>query len=274
MASKSFSEQNPRPEIHSGNPGRGSRLHLAFSGPKGEWSEDVDLVEVLREVLADGGWNTDRQDDWLVSDTGLWLHPQWTTFQPRDDGAVSSSTTIEVAHPRLLSAPCFEYQHSVGETFAASVRRGFVQWAQMDWLVFQDLAAGTLRHCTAMDLSFPPANGAASGFERRLLLGPVAHMALRDPPAEQEEEHPFCACCLFTNSWKAFDPFLQTDGTFGFRLYAARDNDGDLNADCRVNGEDWQPGMDALRSYAATWPDRGLEARKQYVLIAPNPKTS
>ncbi|MCL2716081.1 MAG: DUF6348 family protein [Alphaproteobacteria bacterium] len=272
MTSKSFSEPNYRPQIHSANPGRGSHLTLAFSNGDREWSEDVDLVEVLRETLAEAGWNTDRRDDWLVTDRGLWLHPQWTSFQPRDDGHVSSSTTIEVAHRVLLPDPCFEYQHSIGESFAGSVRSGFQQWARMDWLVFDDLAAGSLRHCSAMEFNFPAGNGTAAGPERRLLLGPVAHLVLKDAPREPgEDEHPFCPCCLFTNAFEAFDTQLRSDRTFGLRLFAGRNAEGKLQADCRVNGEDWLPGMEALRAYAATWPDRGLETRKQYVLIGPKP---
>lgn len=42
-------------------------------------------------------------------------------------------------------------------------------------------------------------------------------------------------------------------------------NDG--SADCCVNGEDYTPGIDALRAYATTWPGTGSEFRKQYVLI-------
>ena len=38
-------------------------------------------------------------------------------------------------------------------------------------------------------------------------------------------------------------------------------------ADCRVNGEDWEKGMQALREYARTWPAAGYEFRKQYVVL-------
>ncbi len=34
-----------------------------------------------------------------------------------------------------------------------------------------------------------------------------------------------------------------------------------------MNGEDFEPGKAALRKYAATWPDRGVEFRKQYVVV-------
>ena len=46
-----------------------------------------------------------------------------------------------------------------------------------------------------------------------------------------------------------------------------RDQDGTAGADCRINGEDYEPGMAALRAYVATWPGRGFEFRKQYVFI-------
>jgi hypothetical protein len=42
-----------------------------------------------------------------------------------------------------------------------------------------------------------------------------------------------------------------------------RDEDGTPGADCRINGEDYESGMEALRSYVATWPEAGLEFRKQ-----------
>ncbi len=34
-----------------------------------------------------------------------------------------------------------------------------------------------------------------------------------------------------------------------------------------VNGEDYEPGMESLRSYVGTWPGAGIEFRKQYVFI-------
>jgi len=46
-----------------------------------------------------------------------------------------------------------------------------------------------------------------------------------------------------------------------------RDQDGAAAADCRVNGEDWKEGERALRAYVEKWPQRGFEARKQYVIL-------
>jgi hypothetical protein len=41
----------------------------------------------------------------------------------------------------------------------------------------------------------------------------------------------------------------------------------DAEADCRVNGEDYGPGREALLRHIATWPDRGVEFRKQFVIM-------
>ena len=52
------------------------------------------------------------------------------------------------------------------------------------------------------------------------------------------EEHPFCPCCLLTRSFEAFRGFMEGDGFYCLRLFAARDTEGVPQADCRVNGED------------------------------------
>ena len=60
---------------------------------------------------------------------------------------------------------------------------------------------------------------------------------------------------------------MEDTGFFGIRFFAVRDEQGVTEADCRVNGEDWAVGAEALRKYAATWPGAGYEFRKQYVIL-------
>jgi hypothetical protein len=101
---------------------------------------------------------------------------------------------------------------------------------------------------------------------RQVILGPVAHLAT-NPPPKKKEAHPFCPCCLFTESMEAFHAVLQTDQFLGVRLFASRDQLGVAAADCRVNGEDFAAALPALTAYVEKWPQRGLEFRKQYVVI-------
>jgi hypothetical protein len=46
-----------------------------------------------------------------------------------------------------------------------------------------------------------------------------------------------------------------------------RDQNRAAIADCRVNGEPFEEGKQALRRYVETWPDAGFEWRKQYVIL-------
>jgi hypothetical protein len=233
----------------AGNPGQGTAFALAFRNDEREWTESLDLSALLRDaLLARGQAAALARDGWVTLSDGLWLLPQILSYSRAEDGSVRTSSTIEVAHAGLLPQGVFEYQHSGGETTGQALTRGFDLWAQVDLVVFQDALGGELAHCTSMDMSWK------EGRQRRVLFGPVAHRAAL-PAAEVEEE-----------------PQIESDGVYGLRLYAARDAEGEVQADCRVNGEDWPAGAEALRAYVTQWPDRGFEFRKQYVVIQSPPQ--
>ncbi|SFP14971.1 DUF6348 family protein [Variovorax sp. 770b2] len=261
------------PSHCAANEGGGPVFKVGFENDSEQWTEVFDLSALLRQALTARGFEPVRErDGWLLlPDEGLWLWPQIASYQPTDDGSVRTSTTIEVAHASLLPAGTFEYQHSYGDDIAASLTRGFDLWAQVDLVVFKDALSTELAHCTSLQMQWEPQQGEDRSRQRRVLFGPVAHQAAQE--AAEEEEHPFCPCCLFTNTWDAYKPQIESDGVYGLRLYAARDSEGQVQADCRVNGEDWPAGAQALRAYVAQWPDRGFEFRKQYVVIQSPPET-
>ena len=60
--------------------------------------------------------------------------------------------------------------------------------------------------------------------------------------SQGEDAHPFCPCCLLTNTAAAFRLLSEGDGFHGLRLFAAQDQNGRPQVDCRVNGEDWEQG--------------------------------
>lgn len=263
-----FNESQAKPPSHGSNPGYSTELRFDFSrdteeGGHEEWIEEVDLVTLLQTALREHGWNSLRQEGWLVTDGGFWLKPQFVEHS-HSETTMHTCTTIEVAHPQLLSQTCFEYQHSMSDESATdALSSGLVQWVQTDWKTFDDLAAqGELRHCQSMEMTFD-----APPLHRRILFGPVTRAVAQAADQPAQEGHDFCPCCLFTNTTTAFISQLKSPSTFGLHLYAARAGDGEIMADCRVNGEDWPDGAQALLEYVKSWPDRGFEYRKQYVLI-------
>jgi hypothetical protein len=151
-----------------------------------------------------------------------------------------------------------------------SVRKGFEQWMQADLPVFTDALRKKPQRCTYLQME-PAAEGSSLPGTRRVVLGPASHLVSR-PAENKDEEHPFCPCCLFTKTGDIWKDKISSSSFYGIRLFAMRDSDGSAGADCRVNGQDWATGKAALTHYAESWPNRGVEFRKQYVIIQNQPK--
>jgi hypothetical protein len=255
------------------NPGIGTTARVAFANGERSWTEEIDVVEAAARALTQCRHSVTSHGPWLEhGDSGFVIRPQLVEIHPLDNGGVRTVTTVELRHPRLVPDGIFEYQHATGDNSQGSVCAGIEQWAKLDFVALLEALREKPEQCMTLEMTLPQ-KGPSPELKRRAVLGPVAHIVYRRPeqpthPSESEtEEHPFCPCCLLTNSFAAFKSFLESDEFCGIRLYAARDENGLPQADCRVNGEDWEPGMRALRDYVATWPQRGFEFRKQYVVL-------
>lgn len=250
------------------NPGQGNILDISYTNHMGQSiHEEFDLLTVLTEVLVEQEVKATIQQGWIHLENGLQLLPQFTNVEC--DKRYRSSTTIETASG--LFSGLFEYQHSISEeSLDDALREGFRTWCRMDLPVLRDALRDEPQDCPAMNMSFPNHNNEQSQ-RRRVLFGPVSHYAIHPQELEQntEEEHAFCPCCLFTNTIDAFRDLLQSQEIHMIRFYAARDSEGTPMADCRINGEDYAPGHAALLKYVHTWPNQGLEFRKQLVMLLP-----
>ena len=229
---------------------------------------DPGLMQMLAAVLSTEGISHTWQDSYLRLADGMVLAAVSVEVINLAEDKVRSCTRIHAMHATYFPQAISEYQHAMGSTEAAAIEEGFRTWARMDLLVLLDASSAAPKDCTVieMNVASESAQAEGQGTYRQVVLGPVAHLASLPAP-KKKEEHPFCPCCLFTESMPAFHDLLQTQQFLGVRLFASRDNEGKLAADCRVNGEDFLPALDYLKQYAEKWPERGLEFRKQYVVI-------
>src|SRR5581483_10010897 len=247
---------------------------VGITSPRQE-STLAKLRELLTEVLRKQGQSVTPQDDGGLrhDPSGLLIRPELLGVQPQGEGRFSTTTLIHVEHPAFGGAHLVEYQHSFGASAENAIAEGFEQWRQMDLVALLDALREKPEQCLVIAMDFG-ATSAAGARRRRVVLSPVAHYVERPLPppppnadAEQRQHGSFCPCCLFTNTMEAFMPLLETGDFLGVRFYAARDQNGVAQADCRVNGEDYEPGKNALLQYIPRWPDQRLEFRKQYAVI-------
>jgi hypothetical protein len=227
---------------------------------------EIDIVAEAQAVLTGQRIDTERRgNDLYLAALGLMLAPRGLEIVTTDAGHIRTVSIVRAVHPKAFSDGLFEYQHGVGADLREALHFGLNQWAQLDVPVLCDALREKPEQCSMMEMTFPAEDGRPER-PRRAVLGPTGHM-VRLPPPDGEEEHPFCPCCLTTNCMEAFMPLFKADETLGLRLFAMRNEDGETSADCRINGEDFEEGKAALRAYAQTWPQRGFELRKQYVLF-------
>ena len=262
--------KEPPPKC-AGNPGQTVQVSTTVTDGERSREESFHLVELAARVLTERGHKVVPHDSWLeLAPSGLILQPLLVDLIPAEEGGVKTTTTIDVWHPRLIPSGLFEYQHAAADTLEKALSEGFEGWEAVDLPVLLDALRPRAETCGALEMTFPAKEG-RPGLTRRAVLGPVAHFAkeasARESGAAGEEDHAFCSCCFVTQNYEAFRSQLESDECVGIRFYAARYADGSPKADCRINGEDHEPGMASLRDYVARWPGSGFEFRKQYVLI-------
>jgi hypothetical protein len=239
---------------------------------------EQDVVQLAALVLEKRGHTVTRREPWLDHrDTEFSFRPRLIELHQLKKGGFRSVTTITTTHPKFAPDGIFEFQHATGDSAIEAVCRGFDDWTQTDFPVLVDAERGKAEHCATFELTYPPREDLAP-LNRRALLGPIVHFVSHSSGAapiesgSKEEDHSFCPCCLLTNTFEALRPLVEGDGFFGIRLVAVRDETGSPQADCRVNGEDWEVGAQALRDYVNRWPQSGYELRKQYVVLQDIPK--
>jgi hypothetical protein len=259
---KTASKPNTSPD----NPGIGTTARVAGSNGLRSWTEEIHVINAAEKVLKQIGHAVQSHGTWLQHcDSGLVIQPQLVSCHFLEKGGAQTATTIEVRHPAFAPQEVLEYQHATGNDVMDSIGKGFEQWVQGDLVPLLDALREKPATCMVWELEFPSKDGKPARF-RRAVLGPPAHL-VQNPRQNENEEHPFCACCLLTHSFPAFKDLIEGDTFVGIRLFAMRNAEGDAEADCRVNGKDWPPGAAALREYVKTWPQAGFEFRKQYVVV-------
>ena len=223
------------------------------------------MMKLLHEALVEAGLQPRREGAQLVLPNGLRFEAE--LLEVAESGsALRTATRVRTVHPELFPHGLFEYQHAWGETDRASLASGFATWVQTDLVALRAALQHRPQELPVIHYSFDDEQGS---YHRQVLLGPCVHQQTQ-PSAEPEsceDGHVFCPCCLFTRSIEGFQQPLRSREFVGLRMYVARDEQGEVQADCRINGHDYADALPQLMAYARTWPERGFEIRKQYVVI-------
>ncbi|MBV1774918.1 hypothetical protein KSF73_04230 [Burkholderiaceae bacterium DAT-1] len=228
------------------------------------------LASVLREFEIAFTANPEA----IVLANGIALEAKLTKSRALESGAVRVVTCIRMIHPQRFPDGISEFQHALGKDVDDAIENGFRSWVKVDLLVLADSLLHTPK-ASALLKPLAQVQQVSVPAHRRVLLGEPVHFVTSSdvplPASQSGEHHPFCPCCMVTRCMEVLEDQLADDGFHAIRLFAARDAHGEISADCRINGVDFPEAAEVLKQYAADWPDRGLEYRKQLVVIQNQP---
>ena len=219
----------------------------------------------LRDALVAEGHEADLEEEAVVLGSGLCLDAEFGDPEVLADGDVRIVTRTLAWHAAFPDG-LLEYQHACGPDVRAAVLSGFTQWSRLDLPALEDAIPGEEQQCLHMTMAIPERDGAPPR-RRRVVHGPTARWVADGAAQAEDPDHPFCPCCMPQAIFEALQPVLMDDAPHGVRLFAIRNADGSVEADCRIDGEDFPEGAEALREYAAGWPGSGAEFRKQYLVV-------
>lgn len=220
------------------------------------------LFQILSNALLSYGFVTNRIENWLVhEETGFLFAPELLYIEPSENN-VSTGSVVHSYHADLFPDAIFEYQYYSFENDAVqSLTEGFKLWIETDLLLLMNALKQDNHDFMTMTID------KEDGKPTKLLFGDVAQMG-NSNHSDSHDEDGFCPCCLFTNSIDAFQPLLNDNKNHAIRLFAYKNTEkGDIDADCRVNGEEFEEAKPALINYAKTWQGKDMIFRKQYMLI-------
>lgn len=221
------------------------------------------IVQMLVSVLRSQGYDPAEDNGGVSLPSGIRLEVELLEVVELNPQGFRASSMIRAVHGTYFPSGLAEFQHTVGKSVDHALSEGFSLWAKMDLVTLEDAVREKPENSTVIEMGLP-SDSTQAGLVRQIILGPVGHFVSQSTPSN--EEHPFCPCCLLTKNFEAFRPLIARDDVLGIRFFVSRNQNGEV-ADCRVNGDAFEPAVTQLIEYAKTWPDQGLEYRKQYVVM-------
>ncbi|RRD39218.1 hypothetical protein EII29_08220 [Leptotrichia sp. OH3620_COT-345] len=281
---KSEKEQNSRNhgseivrwEILPNNPAKIGCLKS--SDPK---HTDIVFAEFLYDLLAKKGWNvqilkSNGENKWLhIPENGYYLLPLLNWVDNDEEGKYRVATTIQIHHKELFLKGIFEYQYSRwSDELSMGIIDAFNSWIMLDWATLCD--AANPENAENMNEIIEVTSEDKKSSKRHLFFGNMVIYPNFDVEKSEKagiDVHPyideFCPCCFFTKSMEVFSKQMRDSGkSYAIRLFALKEPDGTLDADVRINGEEYPQAEEYLKKYAATWKNCDIiKFRKQYVII-------
>lgn len=244
---------------------------------------DIVIADFLMELLKKEGYDTkivenEKGNKWIhVAENDYYLLPLLEWIDNNENGEISVGATIQIQHKTIFPDGVFEYEYSMNfKEFRDAVNDAFYNWIRLDWQTLVDIAKP--KKAKALKQTYELEMGDDKILKRYVYYGPVAYYPNFDIEKMKEAGlnvkqyiDRFHSNTMFTRAIEAFITHLKDENekNYAIRMFALKAPNGDVEVDCRINGEEYPEANKFLESYAKTWKDCDIvKFKKQYVIIS------
>jgi hypothetical protein len=236
-------------------------------------TDEINLYHLLAEQFAEAGYPTQSDGaSFCFFPLDLALELRIVKENMTDNGC-SVFMTIRCTHPIKFPAGITEYATGMAENKRAAVSQAFHNWIICDFTPIHDYLceSGTLLGSTSETACYAGELNEFVAWD--IFYGPrietVQHGSHLHPTKNDSKEQVIVIQTLFQ---ALTDEVFGVPGLYYIRTFMSKYQDGSIQCDCRVNGNDWEHGKESLIQYISQYPTGdGLIYIKQNILLANKP---
>lgn len=166
---------------------------------------------------------------------------------------------------RLFPGPIFEFVYGWGSSTKVATINAFERWIDSDFPVIHDfLADHKLENGHTSEVKIASNSGeTGEQISWKGIIGPLLIFKGGEVVYDQENRNE-----IIKPLFEAITgDFLGRRGMYPIRCFMSKNSDQQIEVDCRVNGEEWKRGYDALVECCQRWEVQDYLFWKQYLLI-------
>lgn len=198
----------------------------------------------------------------------IWITGKLDHREDSLKGNIHARLIIKTRHEGLFPDGIFEFAYGGGTDMESAIIDAAYRWIQSDFNTIHDLLCTAKEHNhdgNKADVVSMTPQGEVLGWE--IVFGPLISTTIEGVKQKISQDEIF---------WRLFDviteDLLGEKGIYPIKFFAIQNEKNEIDADCRLNGQDWQKGREALLEYIREWNLKDIfHWRKQYVIVVNRP---
>lgn len=223
------------------------------------------INECIREAFTTFGYEVKiGKEDFMFEPLSLKISGEMDNADRNDQNIHSARLIIHLEHKKFPQ-PINEFVYGWGDSAKNAIINAFERWIESDFPVVHDMLADhKISETSTVQMKLVSHSGITD--EQISWKGVIGSLLSSDNPEIMVEEN-----IRYEIFRILFDDisgdFLGEKGVYPIKCFLSKDEKGNINVDCRLNGKIWERGWHTLHNYCQNWNVSKYSYWKQYFII-------